>query len=198
MQKNNLKVICDSAQAVGAKYNGKHVGTLGDIGGYSLNYHKHIHTGEGGIIITNNDYFARRMQLLRNHAETIINKKENLSNMIGHNYRLGEIEAAIGIEQLKKLNKYIKSRVEVAKKLNKGLNKLKGIRLPKIKKSFENSFYVYPIIIDYKKLKKSKNFIFNALKAEGVPALMKQYINLHLLPVYQKKLHMEKKFSMVN
>ena len=54
--------------------------------------------------------------------------------MIGHNYRLGEIEAAIGIEQLKKLNKYIKSRVEVAKKLNKGLNKLKGIRLPKIKK----------------------------------------------------------------
>ena len=76
--KNNLKVICDSAQAVGAKYNGKHVGTLGDIGGYSLNYHKHIHTGEGGIIITNNDYFARRMQLLRNHAETIINKKEKL------------------------------------------------------------------------------------------------------------------------
>ena len=192
-KKNNLKVICDSAQAVGAKYNGKHVGTLGDIGGYSLNYHKHIHTGEGGIIITNNDYFARRMQLLRNHAETIINKKENLSNMIGHNYRLGEIEAAIGIEQLKKLNKYIKSRVEVAKKLNKGLNKLKGIRLPKIKKSFENSFYVYPIIIDYKKLKKSKNFIFNALKAEGVPALMKQYVNLHLLPVYQKKIAYGKK-----
>ena len=150
MQKNNLKVICDSAQAVGAKYNGKHVGTLGDIGGYSLNYHKHIHTGEGGIIITNNDYFARRMQLLRNHAETIINKKKTCQYDWTQLSELGEIEAAIGIEQLKKLNKYIKSRVEVAKKLNKGLNKLKGIRLPKIKKSFENSFYVYPIIIDYK------------------------------------------------
>ena len=136
-RKDDIMLLADHFLENLAAENNKFTGTVGDIGVFSLNYHKHIHTGEGGIIITNNDYFARRMQLLRNHAETIINKKENLSNMIGHNYRLGEMEAAIGIEQLKKLNKYIKSRVEVAKKLNKGLNKLKGIRLPKIKKSFE-------------------------------------------------------------
>lgn len=187
-KKHKLRVISDSAQAICAKYKGKYAGTIVDIGGYSLNYHKHIHTGEGGIIVTNNSHLARRMQLLRNHAEAVIDKKENLSNMIGHNYRLGEIEAAIGIEQFKKLKRLVNSRISIARKLNEGLANLKEIKLPKINKNLENSFYVYPIIINYKKIKKSRNFIFEALKAEGVPALMKHYINLHLLPIYQKKI----------
>jgi dTDP-4-amino-4,6-dideoxygalactose transaminase len=68
----NLKIISDTAQAPGAMYKGKYAGTLADIGGYSLNYHKHIHTGEGGIIVTNDDKLAERLQLIRNHAEVVV------------------------------------------------------------------------------------------------------------------------------
>ncbi|MDV7397951.1 DegT/DnrJ/EryC1/StrS family aminotransferase, partial [Arthrospira platensis SPKY1] len=96
----NLKVISDTAQAPGAYYKGKYAGTLAHIGGYSLNYHKHIHTGEGGILVTNDDDLAERLHLIRNHAEAVVGNKgvTNLANMIGYNFRLGEIECAIGIE----------------------------------------------------------------------------------------------------
>ena len=113
--KHGLKVISDTAQAPGALYKGKYAGTLADVGGYSLNYHKHIHTGEGGILVTDNDEIAERLQLIRNHAEVVVGDKgvTNLSNMIGHNFRLGEIECAIGIEQLKKLNRFVQSRQRI-------------------------------------------------------------------------------------
>ena len=113
-KKYNLKVISDTAQAPGALYHERYAGTLADIGGYSLNYHKHIHTGEGGILVTNNDELADRMRLIRNHAEAVVEDKgvSNLNNMIGHNFRLGELECAIGIEQLKKLKKLIKTKKE--------------------------------------------------------------------------------------
>ena len=86
-------------------YKGKYAGTLTHIGGYSLNCHKHIHTGEGGVVVTHDEDYAERIRLIRNHAEEVVEgmKQQNLINMIGHNYRMGEIEAAIGIEQLKKL-----------------------------------------------------------------------------------------------
>ena len=111
MQKNTIwSWPFDSAQAPGSKFE-KYAGTIADIGGFSLNYHKHIHTGEGGIILTNNDKLARRMRLIRNHAEVTIEKNENLSNMLGHNFRLGEIEASMGIEQFKKLKNILKDKI---------------------------------------------------------------------------------------
>ena len=102
-KKHKLKIISDSAQSPGAKYGNKYAGTLCDIGGISLNYHKHINTGEGGVIFTNSKFYADRMRLIRNHAESVVaNKKVNsLQNLVGFNFRMGEIEAAIGIMQLK-------------------------------------------------------------------------------------------------
>ena len=92
-KKYNLKVICDTAQAPGAMFEDSYAGTLADIGGYSLNYHKHIHTGEGGVLVTNDDNLAKT-QLIRNHAEAVVGDMgfKDLTNMIGHNFRLGEIE----------------------------------------------------------------------------------------------------------
>src|ERR1019366_7464355 len=101
--KHGLKVISDTAQAPGAMYKGKYAGTLAHVGGYSLNYHKHVHTGEGGILVTDDSDIFERLQLIRNHAEAVVGDKgvSNLANMVGHNFRLGEIESAIGIAQLK-------------------------------------------------------------------------------------------------
>jgi len=187
--KHGLKVISDAAQAPGALYKGKFAGTLADVGGYSLNYHKHIHTGEGGILVTDNDDIAERLQLIRNHAEVVVGDKgvTNLSNMIGHNFRLGEIECAIGIEQLKKLDQLVQSRQFLADRLTKGLIGLRGLRAPVVKPGCTHVYYVYPMVLDIEALGVSKERIHAALQAEGV-AVSQHYQNIHLLPLYQRKM----------
>lgn len=187
--KHGLKVISDTAQAPGALYKGKYAGTLADVGGYSLNYHKHIHTGEGGILVTDNDEIAERVQLIRNHAEVVVGDKgvTNLSNMIGHNFRLGEIECAIGIEQLKKLSVFVESRQALASRLSEGLKGLRGLRTPVVKPGCTHVYYVYPMVLDIEALGVSRERIHAALQAEGV-AVSKHYQNIHLLPLYQRKI----------
>jgi len=187
--KHGLKVISDTAQAPGALYKGKHAGTLADVGGYSLNYHKHIHTGEGGILVTDNDEIAERVQLIRNHAEVVVGDKgvTNLSNMIGHNFRLGEIECAMGIEQLKKLSGFVESRQALASRLSEGLKGLRGLRTPVVKPGCTHVYYVYPMVLDIEALGVSRERIHAALQAEGV-AVSKHYQNIHLLPLYQRKI----------
>lgn len=187
--KHGLKVISDTAQAPGALYNGKYAGTLAHVGGYSLNYHKHIHTGEGGILVTDDDEIAERLQLIRNHAEVVVADKgvTNLSNMIGHNFRLGEIECAMGIEQLKKLKGLVASRQRLANLLTEGLKDLRGLRTPIVRDNCTHVYYVYPIILDIKELGVSRDKIHAALQAEGVE-VSKCYQNIHLLPVYQTKI----------
>ena len=188
-EKHGLKVISDTAQAPGALYKGKCAGTLAHVGGYSLNYHKHIHTGEGGIIVTNDDCIAERLQLIRNHAEVVVGDKgvTNLSNMVGHNFRLGEIECAMGIEQLKKLGDFVESRQSLANRLTDGLKGLRGLRTPVVKADRTHVYYVYPLILDLEELNASRDQIHAALQAEGV-AVGKRYQNIHLLPMYQKKM----------
>jgi dTDP-4-amino-4,6-dideoxygalactose transaminase len=187
-KKNNLKVISDSAQAPTAKYFGKYAGTLANIGGFSLNCHKHINTGEGGVLVTNDRDLAKKMRLIRNHAEVILRNSDPLINMIGHNYRMGEMEATIGIQQLKKINYFVKNRQEAAKRLTKGLRKLKGLQVPKIPKNQTHVFYIYPIKLDIEKIGVSRDKIYEALLREGVQGLMDKYQNLHLLPIYQNKI----------
>ncbi len=135
IKNRNIKIISDTAQAIGSKYKNKYSGTLADIGGYSFNYHKHINTGEGGMIVTNNKNLALRCKLIRNHGEAVLKKNDkSLSNILGYNFRLGEIEAAIGIEQFKKLKKIIKFRQKLAKTLIDGISQLKGIQVPIVNK----------------------------------------------------------------
>ena len=189
-RKHKLKVISDTAQAPGALYNGKYAGTLTDIGGYSLNYHKHIHTGEGGVLVTNDNALADRMRLIRNHAEAAVGDMglTDISNMIGHNFRLGEIECAIGIEQLKKLSGFVDSRQRAAARLSDGLKDLPGLRTPVVKSGCTPSYYMYFMVVDDVALGISRSRIFEALVAEGVPGLSMTFANLHLLPMYQRKI----------
>jgi len=189
-KRNKLKVIEDNAQAPGALYHGKYTGCISDIGVFSLNYHKHIHTGEGGVCVTDNDELAERMQLIRNHAEAVVEGKgvKNLANMIGFNFRMGEIEAAIGIEQLKKLPSIIEEKIEWAKILDAGLTGLDGLQPPVVKDNCTHVYYAYPLVVDDNITKVHRDKIFTALTSEGVPALGDRYVNLHLYPMYQKKI----------
>ena len=185
----NLRVISDSAQSPGAFYKEKYAGTIADIGCYSLNYHKHIHTGEGGINVTNDTGLADRMRLIRNHAEAVVGDKgvTKLNNMIGYNFRLGEIESAIGVEQLKKLAGFVKSRQQLAERLSDGLQGLIGLRTPVIQKDYSHVYYIYALTVDSRQIGCSRELIAKALQAEGVTVNTK-YQNLHLLPIYQKKI----------
>jgi len=189
-KKHNLKVILDAAQAPGAIYKGKYAGTLADIGGFSLNYHKHIHTGEGGILVTNDDELAERCRLIRNHAEAVVEGKgvTNLNNMVGYNFRLGEIECAIGIEQLKKLDSLIALKQRNAYQFTEGLRGLSGLRTPLVGENCTHVYYIYPLILDTKILDVDRDYIIRALKAEGVENISAGYCNIHLLPMFQKKM----------
>ena len=188
--KHKLKIISDTAQAPGAYYDDRFAGTLAHIGGYSLNYHKHIHTGEGGILVTNNDLYAERLRLIRNHAEAVVGDKgvDSLSNMVGYNFRLGEIECAIGIEQIKKLKRLVAARQHSAERLSAGLAGLTGLRTPQIRAGSTHAYYMYPMILDTALLGVSRARIHAALVAEGVPGLAQGYQNVHLLPMYQKQM----------
>lgn len=186
----DLKVITDSAQAPGTYYRGRMTGTLSHVGGFSLNYHKHIHTGEGGILVTNDEDIAEKLQLIRNHAEAVVGDKgvTELGNMVGYNFRLGEIECAIGIEQLKKLKGIVTGRQRVAERLSRGLRDLPGLRTPVVKPDCTHAYYIYSMVLDEQQLAVSREVIVAALKAEGVTGLIEGYVNLHLLPIYQQKI----------
>jgi dTDP-4-amino-4,6-dideoxygalactose transaminase len=188
-KKHNLKVIEDSAQAPGAIYKGKYVGTIADIGVFSLNYHKHIHTGEGGVCVSNDPDLAKRMRLIRNHAEAVVEGKgiTDLSNMIGFNFRMTEIESAIGIEQLKKLDSLLDDRIHTAERISSGINGLKGLRVPVVKPDCTHVYYGYPIVFNEEEVGVSRDQIVDALRAEGVP-VAGSYCNLHMLPMYQQKI----------
>ena len=186
---HNLKVISDTAQSPGAMYKGRFAGTCAHVGGFSLNYHKHIHTGEGGILVTDDDQIAERLQLIRNHAEVVVGDKgvADLTNMVGHNFRLGEIECAIGIEQLKKLKGIVESRQALAEALTARLQELKGLKTPVVRSDRSHVYYVYAMQLDLQILGVSRDRICDALAAEGV-AVSRKYQNIHLLPVYQNKI----------
>jgi perosamine synthetase len=189
-KKYKLKVISDSAQSIGAKYKNKFAGTLGDIGGFSFNFHKHIHCGEGGVLVTNNKLLSEKMRMIANHAEAVMRKRKNfpITNMIGYNFRLTEIQAAILIEQLKKLKGILKKQNLLAKKLNDGLKNLEGLKIPKIDKKKTHSYYVYPILYLQKKNKINRASIVNQLKLKGLKGIGEGYTNLHLLPIFKRKI----------
>jgi perosamine synthetase len=198
-KKHKLYVIEDCAQAPMGKYKGKFVGSIGDIGVFSLNYHKHIHTGEGGVITTNNDTLADRCQLIRNHAENITGPREieDLTNLIGFNYRMTEIESAIGNQQLKKLSGLVDDRLKNVAFLNRELSKFNALTIQSEQPTGSvHTYYLYPIKFNKEIAGVDRNTFVNAIKAEIPSAVLREtapligagYVKpLYLQPIYQKK-----------
>lgn len=198
-RKYNLYVIEDCAQAPMGKYKDKYLGTIGDVGVFSLNYHKHIHTGEGGVIVTNNDNIADRCCMIRNHAENVTQARniKDLTNLIGFNFRMTEIESAIGIQQIKKLPNLLFQRLKNVEFLDNHLSKFPALEiLPTLKDGSINTYYVYPVKFNEEIAGISRNVFVNALKAELPSAKLREtapligagYVKpLYLQPIYQNK-----------
>lgn len=188
-KRHGLVVIEDCAQSPWALYRGRRAGTVGHIGVYSLNYHKHIHTGEGGVCVTADPTLARRMQLIRNHAEAVVGDmgETDLSNMIGFNFRMGEIEAAIGIEQLKKLPRLTARRAQAGQRLGVALAGLPGLTPAQVRPHCSHVYYVYAMRYDSRVTGVPRHRVVAALEAEGLPS-MAGYANVHRLPIFQHKI----------
>lgn len=195
-KEHNLKIIEDAAQAPGAMRNDKFAGTLGDIGIYSLNYHKHIHSGEGGIIVTDNDELAHKLKMIRNHAEAVIGTKgykdkSELINMLGFNYRMTEIEAAITKVQLTKLDALLLQRRKNTAFLNEAIGKIPAFQKTKIRERCVHSYYVHPLQFDQEVAKVHRNKFIDAVKAELPKTLLRDDSDVLLSYGYTRPLYMQ-------
>lgn len=188
-EQNGLKLIEDNAQGPLCEENGRYGGTIGHIGVFSLNYHKHIHTGEGGMCVTDDSELAMRLQMIRNHAENIVEplKIENINNMVGFNYRMTELSAAVGIEQLKKIDKHVGRRVRQAKYLSRKVNVLDGLTPPQVRVGCHHVYYVWALRFDGQRVGVSRDIFSRALCAEGFPVSQGYVRPLYMLPLFQKR-----------
>jgi len=199
-KRNGLVVIEDAAQAIGATYRDCFAGALADIGVYSLNYHKHIHCGEGGVVVTNNDDFAEKVRLIRNHAEAVVEKKneKNLVNMIGFNFRMTEIEAAIARCQLRKMKKLVERRNANCQNLNERLSKIPAIETTSVREGSTHAYYVHPMKFFEDIAGVSRDRFIEAVKAELPATELREsegtklgygYCKpLYLQPIFQKRI----------
>jgi len=197
-RRHGLRVIEDAAQSPGVVYRGRPVGAVGDLGGFSLNFHKHIHTGEGGMLVTNDDDLALRARLIRNHGENVTEQYgvADIANTIGGNYRLTELQAAIGIEQLKRLDGYLATRQELAAHLSARLSGFPGLTPPVTAPGCSHAFYVYALRYSAEVMGLPRHLFVKAVLAElpkpkGVEAtaLVEGYVKpLYFSPVYQKQI----------
>jgi dTDP-4-amino-4,6-dideoxygalactose transaminase len=187
---HGLYVIEDAAHAPGAAYRGKKAGTIGDIGCFSFFSNKNLTTGEGGMIVTDNDEFAEKLRLIRSHGMTSLTLDRHKGHAysydvleLGYNYRIDEIRAAIGIEQLKRLDENNSARKATVKMYRDLLEEIEGISIPFSDHSHRPSFHILPVIL--KSGVDRKNFQ-ESLKAKGIQTSM-HYPPVHLFSYYREK-----------
>jgi len=190
-RKHNLYVIEDNAQSIMATYKGKLTGTIGDIGVFSFNQNKVIHCGEGGMLITNEDRWAFRAQLMRNHGEAVIDdlwaSEGVYEPLVGTNYRLVEPLAAIASEQFKKVDRLIKKRIALADYLTKKLALFSWIVPPSTLPGSRHVYYVYPFRFLEKTIGIARKTFALAMKEEGFMFSQGYLKPTYLMPLYQKK-----------
>lgn len=204
-KKYGFKLIEDSCHALGGSYLNHKIGSceFSDISTFSFHPVKPITTGEGGMITTNDKKVFEKLLLFRTHGihkvkSNFINKslafdKKGEANIwyyemsnLGHNYRITDIQAALGNSQLKKLKLFTNRRRKIAYTYNKLLKENKFITTPLENKKVKHAYHLYTILVDFKKLKKERNLVMKELLMKGVGSQV-LYIPLHFQPYYKKK-----------
>jgi dTDP-4-amino-4,6-dideoxygalactose transaminase len=173
-----LKVVEDAACATGTEYKGKKVGDIGNCGAFSFHPRKSITTGEGGMLTTNDEEIAARAKILRSHGESISDELRHKADeilypdfvMLGFNYRMTDIQAAIGVKQMAKLPRILEERRKIAMKYDELLSDLvkhEFLFLPPRRKGFTHSYQSY-VVLFRGKVKKNRDGISNELQKRGI------------------------------
>lgn len=181
---NNLYLIEDAAHACGAEYKGKKVGNFADLTVFSFHPVKHITTGEGGMVTTDNEELYERMRLLRNHGidKTALERFGAGASwsydmkLLGRNYRITDFQCALGISQLKKLDAFIKRRRELAGIYNQAFADVDQLTIPYVKPDIKHVWHIYTILLSREI---NRDNLFNSLRAKNIG------VNVHYMPIYR-------------
>lgn len=185
----DLYIIEDCAEAHGAEFKNKKVGSLGTVGCFSFYANKIITTGEGGMVVTNSDKLAEKIRILRDHG--MKNKRRYWHEVIGFNYRMTNLQAAIGVAQLRKIDKLIKRKIEIAKIYRDILGNVKGITLHPSMRWAKCVYWLYSILIDKEKYGMSRDKLVAKLKKYKVET-RRFFYPLHIMPPYKQYLPSDK------
>ncbi|MEB3755314.1 MAG: DegT/DnrJ/EryC1/StrS family aminotransferase [Desulfurococcales archaeon] len=176
----NIYIIEDAAEAHGAEYKGKKVGTYGDVATFSFYANKVITTGEGGMVITNIDELADKIRLMRDHGM----RPRYWHVTLGFNYRMTGLQAAIGIAQIRKIDKLIERKRTISMIYNNILGDILGIDLPPSMPWARPSYWLYSILVN-EKCKFSRNKLMKELEKKGIET-RKFFYPLHSMPIFRK------------
>lgn len=185
-----LYLVEDNAQAVLAEEDGRLAGTIGHIGIYSLNIHKHIQTGEGGVCVTDDGALAKRLQLIRNHGENVVDwlEVDDLTNIVGFNFRMPELAAALGRAQLERIDELVGRAESLAKRLTEGTSNLKGFTVPSVRAGCRHNYFMWSAKVDPAQLGVSRRAFSEALTAEGFPNAQGYVEPIYRLPMFRKRI----------
>jgi perosamine synthetase len=184
-RERGLIVIEDACHALGAEYAGRRVGGIADMTVFSFHPVKHITTGEGGMVVTNNPQFAETLRRFRNHGISSDARQRQSAGqwhyemvLLGFNYRLPDIVCALGIQQLKRLDANLARRREIAALYTAAFREIPGVIPPPVRPEANPAWHLYPIRLDLEKLTVDRAQIFRALRAENIG------VNVHYIPVH--------------
>ena len=191
--RHGLVVIEDACHALGAEYKGKRVGSICHMTVFSFHPVKHITTGEGGMVTTDNAQLAHRLRVFRNHGIDSDARQRQAEGQwyyemvaLGYNYRLTDIECALGLSQLRRLDTNLARRRQIAARYTAAFRALPGVIPLTVRPDVNPAWHLYPIRLDLAKLPIGRAEIFRALRAEGL-GINVHYIPVHLHPYYQEQ-----------
>ncbi len=193
-EKHSLVIIEDACHALGATYRGRTIGSIGHMSVFSFHPVKHITTGEGGMVTTNDGELAARLRLFRNHGVSSDHRQRERAGSffyemvdVGYNYRLTDIQCALGITQLRKLDASIARRRKIAAAYDAAFQGMSAIRPLQVHNDIEHAYHLYVVQVETERLEAGRAEIFAALRAEGIGVNV-HYIPVHLHPYYRRRL----------
>jgi len=192
-RRHNLALVADACHSLGARYKDKPVGSLALLSAFSFHPVKHITTGEGGMITTDDTELAERMRLFRNHGIATDHRQRDAQGSwfyemveLGYNYRITDFQCALGTSQLKKLPQWIERRHEIALKYDKAFTEIKGIEPLHVKSDVNHVYHLYVICVNGDETEVDRGRLFQELRARGVGVNV-HYIPIHLHPFYRNR-----------
>jgi perosamine synthetase len=192
-ERHGLTIVEDACHALGAEYRGRQVGSISHMTVFSFHPVKHLTTGEGGMVTTNNSRLADTLRKFRNHGISSAARDRQRAGLwyyemvlLGFNYRLTDIACALGLRQLAKLESNLACRRGIAAKYAAALQAMPGIIVPSVRCDVLPAWHLYPIRLDPRQFSAGRNEIFRALRAENIGVNV-HYIPVHLHPYYRER-----------
>jgi perosamine synthetase len=192
-ERHHLSLVADACHSLGATYRGRSVGSLADLSAFSFHPVKHITTGEGGMITTDNETYAKRLQIFRNHGITSDHQQREAQGSwfyemvdLGYNYRISDFQCALGMSQLQNLPRWLERRQEIARIYEDAFAGIKGIKPLAVKLDVGHAYHLYVVRVNREETGIERGEVYQALRSRGIGVNV-HYVPVHLHPFYQNR-----------